>query len=194
MVKTRLALFASGTGSNALNIIDYFSGHVSIEVTFVLTNRNDAPIIESAKKKGIETLAFSNEQVSSGNFLVEVCSQHKIDFVILAGYLRLIPNNFIEHYPEKIINIHPALLPSYGGHGMYGDRVHTAVLEAKEEISGISIHYVDQHFDRGRMIAQLYCPVSPNCTLEQLKQKVQHLEHAYYPIVIEKTILLNCHV
>lgn len=191
MLKIRLALFASGAGSNALNIIDHFVGHASIEVACVLTNRIDAPVIDGAKKRSIPVLIFDNKQVSDGKFLIDVCTENKVDYIILAGYLRLIPKEFTHHYPEKIINVHPALLPNYGGHGMYGDNVHRAVIAAGEDKSGISVHFVDENFDEGRLIAQFYCPVSISESLDTLKKKVQQLEHAYFPIVIENTILLQ---
>lgn len=191
MLKIRLALFASGAGSNALNIIDHFAGHASIEVACVITNRMDAPVIEGAKNRSIPVLIFDNKQVSNGQFLIDVCTENKVNYIILAGYLRLIPKEFAHHYPEKIINVHPALLPNFGGHGMYGDNVHRAVIAAGEEQSGISVHFVDENFDEGRLIAQFYCSVSVSESLDTLKKKVQQLEHAYFPIVIEKTISLQ---
>lgn len=189
MTKIKLALFASGSGSNALNIINHFSNHSSVEIGCVLTNKNDSPVIEKSKVKGIEVLVFSNEEVSNGEFLLKVCLEKGIDFIILAGYLRKIPTELLKSYSGKIINLHPALLPKYGGKGMYGINVHKAVIEAKETETGITIHFVNEHFDEGRKIAQFHCALNEKDTVETVQAKVQKLEHAYFPIVIEKTIL-----
>lgn len=189
MSKIRLALFASGSGSNAINIIDHFMGHPSVEVVFVLSNKKDAPVIEKSQMRNIETVILSNDLVSQGSVLIDICKEKMIDYVVLAGYLRLIPKEFIQAYQERIINIHPSLLPKFGGQGMYGDRVHTAVLDSKEESSGISIHFIDEDFDQGKLIAQFHCFVDDTDTIDSLKKKIQHLEHAYFPVVIEKTIL-----
>lgn len=194
MSKIRIAVFASGKGSNALNIIKHFKGNTEIEVAFVLSNKKDAPILEHAKSTGVETYFFDNSQTADGSFLSSFCQQQKVNFIILAGYLRLIPSELIESYSNKIINIHPALLPKFGGKGMYGSNVHKAVLEAKETITGISIHFVNSEFDSGRLIAQFTCAVAENDTLEIIESKIHLLEQAYYPIVIEKTILNYLHV
>ena len=189
MIKFKLALFASGSGSNALNIINYFSSHSAIEIGFVLSNKKDAPIVEKAQKKGIEVLVFSNDEVADGLFLSKVCLKKGIDFIILAGYLRKIPSELLENYTEKMINVHPALLPKHGGKGMFGKHVHEAVLAAKEKESGITIHYVNEHFDEGKKIAQFYCCIDEKDTVESIQSKIQQLEQIYFPVVIEKTIL-----
>lgn len=189
MSKKRLAIFASGTGSNAVNIIDYFKDHNQIEVAFVLTNKGEAPVIDGSKKRDVATLVYSNEEVANGDFLVSVCEQFNIDYIILAGYLRLIPKELIHVYSHRIINIHPALLPKFGGKGMYGDKVHIAVLQSYDKVSGISIHYIDENFDEGPLIAQMHCEVNEVDDLDTLKQKVHILELMYYPVVIEKTVL-----
>lgn len=194
MSKIRIAIFASGKGSNALNIINHFKVNTEIEVAFVLSNKKDAPILEHAKSAGVQTYFFDNKQTADGAFLSSFCQEQNIDFIILAGYLRLIPSELIENYSNKIINIHPALLPKFGGKGMYGSNVHKAVLEAKETITGISIHFVNSEFDSGRLIAQFTCEVSENDTLEIIEKKIHLLEQAYYPIVIEKSILNYLHV
>ena len=193
MKKIRLALFASGTGSNALNIIDHFAGHRQIEVGFVLTNKANAPVVEKSQLRGVETIILNNELVSEADTLLKVCKEHQADYIVLAGYLRLIPSAFIEHYDERIINIHPSLLPKFGGKGMYGSRVHEAVLAAGEKESGISIHFVDSHFDEGRVIAQFSCEVGSSDTIETLSAKIRQLEHAYFPVVIEETVLSQQH-
>ena len=189
MTKIKLALFASGSGSNAINIIDHFSNHPSIEIGFILSNKKEAPIVEKAQKKGVKVFVFSNDEVADGNFLSQVCLNNEIHFIVLAGYLRKIPVELLQNYSEKMINLHPALLPKFGGQGMYGNNVHKAVVEAKETETGITIHFVNEHFDKGRKIAQFYCALNQIDTVEMVKTKVQRLEHAYFPIVIEKTIL-----
>jgi phosphoribosylglycinamide formyltransferase-1 len=189
MTKIKLALFASGSGSNAINIIDHFSNHPSIEIGFLLSNKKEAPIVEKAQKKGVKVLVFSNDEVADGNFLSQVCLDNEIHFIVLAGYLRKIPVELLQNYSEKMINLHPALLPKFGGQGMYGNNVHKAVVEAKETETGITIHFVNEHFDKGRKIAQFYCALNQIDTFESVQAKVQNLEHAYFPIVIEKTIL-----
>jgi phosphoribosylglycinamide formyltransferase-1 len=189
MKKIKLALFASGSGSNALNIIDYFSSSSLIEIGFILTNKKDAPIVELAQKKNVETLILSNDEVSNGILLTKICLEKGIDFIILAGYLRKIPEELLANYSNKMINVHPALLPKFGGQGMYGDNVHKAVIESEEFETGITIHFVNEHFDEGKIIAQFHCEVTKNDTLESVQAKVQKLEHTYFPIVIEKTIL-----
>ena len=194
MSKTRLAIFASGKGSNALNIINHFTGNPEIEVAFILSNKKDAPILEHAKSAGVQTYSFDNNQTADGTFLSSFCQEQNIDFIILAGYLRLIPAELIENFSNKIINIHPSLLPKFGGKGMYGSNVHNAVIEAKETSTGISIHFVNSEFDSGRLIAQFTCEVQPADTLEIIENKIHLLEQAYYPIVIEKTILNYSHV
>lgn len=193
MSKSRVAIFASGQGSNALNIIDHFKGHPAIEVAFVLSNRPDARVLEEAEKRGIPTLNFDNVRVEDGDFITRLCTSRDIDFIVLAGYLRKVPAALIDRYPERIFNIHPALLPKFGGAGMYGRFVHEAVIAGKEAESGISIHYVDTEFDTGRIIAQFRCVVEPGDTAAEVAAKVQQLEHAYFPVVIEKTILNHAH-
>lgn len=189
MEKKRLALFVSGTGSNAKNIITYFEGNEAFEVVLVMTNKSDSPIIEFTLSKSINLVMCSNEQAMNADFLSTMCSAHSVTHVILAGYLKLIPAAFIAKYPNKIINIHPALLPNYGGKGMYGDNVHKAVLENKEAQTGITIHEANEHFDEGRFIAQFHCQIDHDETLDSLKAKIQYLEHSYFPVVIEKTLL-----
>jgi len=189
MEKKRLALFVSGTGSNAKNIITYFEGNEAFEVVLVMTNKSDSPIIEFTLSKSINLVMCSNEQAMNADFLSTMCSAHSVTHVILAGYLKLIPATFIAKYPNKIINIHPALLPNYGGKGMYGDNVHKAVLENKEAQTGITIHEVNEHFDEGRFLAQFHCKIDRDETLDSLKAKIQYLEHSYFPVVIEKTLL-----
>ena len=189
MNKTRIGIFASGTGSNAINLINYFKNHTSIEIGFVLSNKSDAPVLNSAKALGIEVIYHPNEEVAKGDFLVEICQTYKIDWIVLAGYLRLIPLQLIHNYENKIVNLHPSLLPKYGGKGMHGAHVHKAVIEAKETESGITVHFVNEEFDKGRIIAQFRCSISNKDTVESLAQKIHVLEQSYLPVVIEKTII-----
>lgn len=190
MKMIRLAIFASGTGSNALNIIRFFKQSESVEISFVLSNRKDAAIVSSAQQEGVNVVVVSNSDVETADVITNLCSEHKIDYIILAGFLRKIPEQLIELYPNRIINIHPALLPKYGGKGMYGANVHKAVLENKEKESGITIHYVNSEFDKGEIIAQYKCTVDEDETLESLQQKIHQLEHANFPTVIKNVILV----
>ena len=188
MLKKRIAIFASGTGSNAINLIKHFKESETIEIGFVLSNRTSAPIVESANNLGVTVHCITNEQAADDAFLTSFCKERDIDWIVLAGYLRLIPAEFINSFSERIINLHPSLLPKYGGKGMYGANVHRAVLENREDETGITIHYVNQEFDKGRIIAQFRCALTPQDTLESVQKKIQFLEHSYLPIVIEQTI------
>lgn len=191
MVKRRLALFASGTGSNALKIMDHFSTHPEIEIGFLLSNKKDAPVVQASAAKNVKVITMTNEEVANGLLLIETCVQEKIDYIILAGFLRKIPTPLIHHFSDKIINIHPALLPKHGGQGMYGKFVHEAVIKNKDTETGITIHYVNEHFDEGRIIAQFHCSVELTDTVETVQSKIQQLEHAYFSFVIEQTINLE---
>ena len=188
MQQKRLAIFASGKGSNALAIIDYFKENPNVRIAFVLSNKSDAPVLTGAAERGIATVVMNNAAVEDGRALASFCTSKKLDYIILAGFLRKIPAALIASYPQRIINIHPSLLPKYGGKGMFGMHVHAAVLANGEKESGITIHYVDEEFDRGEILAQYRCEVSKNETVETLQQKIQYLEHRYFPEVIGKTI------
>jgi phosphoribosylglycinamide formyltransferase-1 len=194
MAKIKLALFASGSGSNALKIMEHFSENSSVEIAFLLTNKQDAPIIGLARERGVEVLCYTNDEVENGAFLSNLCQERAVDLIILAGYLRKIPTELIVAFPEKIINIHPSLLPKHGGKGMYGKFVHEAVLKGKDLETGITIHFVNEEFDKGKIIAQFKCAVSETDTLESIQQKIQQLEHSNFPQVIENTLKLICHV
>lgn len=186
---TRIAIFASGNGSNALNLIRFFTGHNSVQVAFVLSNNANAPILEKAKNSGVRTIHRTNEETANGTILLELCKEENIDWVILAGYLRLIPPSFLAAYDNKIINLHPSLLPKYGGKGMYGRKVHMAVLQNAEPESGITMHFVNEEYDKGRIIAQFHCQIVENDTIESLENKIRELEHLYFPVVVRNTIL-----
>ena len=188
MIIKRLAIFASGTGSNALNIIQSFNSLDTLEVAFVLSNNPAAKVVNAAEEMGINVEIVSNEEVENGKSLVDLCLREKIDYIILAGFLRKIPSELIRHYPNKIINIHPSLLPKYGGKGMYGLNVHKAVLESGDHETGITIHFVNEEFDRGEIIAQFKCAIDENESLDSLLEKIHSLEHANFPTVIKNTI------
>lgn len=194
MKKHRIALFVSGAGSNALNIATYFKEHPTVDVGLLLSNNASSPVLIDCERMNIPCVVVNNSEAADGENLIHICSKHLIDTIVLAGYLRLIPAAFIKAFSNRIINIHPALLPKFGGKGMYGDRVHDAVLSHKSTESGITIHLVNEHFDEGRKLAQFYCAVDAEDTVETLRKKVQQLEHAYYPLVIEQTLNLEHHV
>jgi phosphoribosylglycinamide formyltransferase-1 len=174
--------------------MDFFSDSTEVEITFLLCNKKDAPVVKLARDKQIEVFVFSNEEVENGSFLVDFCQQKKIDVIILAGYLRKVPSELIQNFPERIINIHPSLLPKHGGKGMYGKFVHEAVLKNKDTETGITIHFVNEDFDKGRIIAQYSCAVSSKDTLEDVQRKIQELEHTYFSQVIANTLNHIYHV
>jgi phosphoribosylglycinamide formyltransferase-1 len=188
MIKN-IAIFASGVGTNALNIIRTFEKSDEINIKLLICNKSDAPILDSVKKYNIETLIISNEKTNDSKFLIENCNWFNINLIVLAGFLRKLPKEFIEYFPNQIINIHPSLLPKYGGQGMWGDNVHKKVIENKEKESGITIHYVDTEYDSGEIIAQFKCDLKEETTFKDLKSKISELEMMYYPYVIE-TILI----
>jgi len=182
----KLSIFASGSGTNAENIIKYFEKHPKIQVAEILSNKTDAYVIQRANNLGVKTSTFSKEEFTSEGFLQRM---EKSDFIILAGFLWLVPQYLIEAFPDKIINIHPALLPKYGGKGMYGDRVHEAVVAAGEKESGITIHLVNEEYDKGKTLFQAKCKVEENDTPETMASKIHALEHKHFPRVIEEYIL-----
>lgn len=183
-----LAIFASGAGSNAEKIIEHFRNHPSIKVALIVTNNAKAGVLTIAEKNRIPTLFIEKEAFFGGNSYINELKSAKIDFIVLAGFLWKIPANLIKEYPGKIVNIHPALLPRFGGKGMYGRFVHQAVTEQKEKESGISIHIVDEIYDHGEIIFQATCPVLENDTAETLAQRIHVLEHEHYPKVIEELV------
>lgn len=182
----KLAIFASGSGSNAENIVEYFKGDNSVAISLIISNKEDAYVHQRAKKLNIESATFSKNDFYTTDKVLEFLQQNNIDFIILAGFLLKVPTNLLAAYPDKIINIHPALLPKYGGKGMYGDNVHKAVVAAGETESGITIHYVNENYDEGAIIFQAKCPVLANDTYEDVANKVHALEYKHFPEVIEK--------
>ena len=184
----KILIFASGSGTNAQNIIEYFNRLVEIKVSLVFSNKKEAKVLERAKKLGVETVVFSRDDLYNNNRVMNLIEKEQPDLIVLAGFLWLIPTSIIKNYPDKIVNIHPALLPKYGGKGMYGMNVHRAVIENNEVESGITIHYVNEKYDEGDIIFQASCLVESNDTPELLAQRIHTLEHQHFPAVIEKLI------
>ncbi len=185
----KVAIFASGNGSNAENITKYFKNNDTVIIDSFYTNKPDAYVIERAKNLGIHCSYYKNSDFREGSIVLEELDKREIDFIVLAGFLLKVTENIIQKYPNKILNIHPALLPKYGGKGMYGDRVHQAVKEAGEKESGITIHYVNECFDDGEIIFQAKCEVLENDSADDIADKVHALEYKYFPEVIEKVVL-----
>ncbi len=183
-----IAIMASGSGTNAENIIKYFSNKNIAKVALVLSNKREALVLKRAEALGVKTCFFEYDDLYSTGRVLDILLKGRIDFVVLAGFLWLVPENILNTFKERIINIHPALLPSYGGKGMYGERVHKAVIKNGDRESGISIHYVNEYYDDGDIIFQARCEVNPSDTPESLAQKVHALEYKHYPQVIEKLI------
>jgi phosphoribosylglycinamide formyltransferase-1 len=183
-----IAILASGAGSNAQKIIEYFSNRMDISVHLIISNKKDAGVLSIAKLSGISSLVISKDSFYQSTDLLVALEKHEIDFIVLAGFLWLIPAYLIHNYPDRMVNIHPALLPKYGGKGMYGHFVHEAVHEAKELYSGITIHYVNEKYDEGSIVFQEKCEISPLDQPLDIAKKVQLLEHTYYPVVIDQLV------
>ncbi|HEX5026784.1 MAG TPA: phosphoribosylglycinamide formyltransferase [Agriterribacter sp.] len=188
--KTRIAIFASGTGSNAQKIIDYFRNNPNITIALIVSNKPRSGVLTIAEKEGIPSLIIEKETFFRGNGYVDELEDMDIQWIVLAGFLWKVPLSLIQHFRGRIINIHPALLPKYGGKGMYGHFVHEAVIAAKEKESGITIHYVDEQFDHGKHILQVPCSIERSDNAETLAKKIQALEHRHYPEII-KTLIEN---
>ena len=184
----KIAIFASGSGSNAENIINYFKNDTENVVKIVFCNKPDAYVLERARKYNIPASVFTREEFRDPGKLLQQLKEEEIDYIILAGFLWLMPACITSAYPDRIINIHPALLPAYGGKGMYGHHVHEAVIAAGEKESGITIHYVNEHYDEGTPIFQARCQVDPTDTPDTLAAKIHELEYRYFPEIIEQTI------
>jgi len=183
------AIFASGEGTNAENIIKHFTNDPRIKIKLVITNRDDAGVVARAEKYKKNVQIIGKEALNNySDKIIEFLKTEKIDLIILAGFLLKMPEAFVKTFPNKIVNIHPALLPKYGGKGMYGMNVHKAVIENKDTESGISIHFVNEEYDKGELILQQTCKVEPGDTAETLAQKIRALEHEYFPKAIEKLL------
>jgi phosphoribosylglycinamide formyltransferase-1 len=187
-LKKRIAIFASGSGSNAQKIMEHFKKHTDAEVAIVLTNNPEAYVLQRADNFEIPTHIFDKHEFYETDDVVDLLKNLNIDLLVLAGFLWLVPDSLLANYPKRIINIHPALLPKYGGKGMYGDRVHNEVLANGDEESGISIHYVNEEFDSGEIIYQARFKIEKNDDLELVKFKGQQLEHQYFPKIIEQVL------
>ena len=181
-----IAIFASGSGSNAENIIRYFSEKPNFNFPFIISNKPDAFVHERAKKMQIPSFTFTRDEFSGGEKVLDFLIKHNIDCIVLSGFLLKIPQNLIDVFPYKIINIHPALLPKYGGKGMFGHHVHEAVVASGDTESGITIHYVNTNYDEGNIIFQAKCPVFTTDTPELIAEKVHALEYEFFPKIIEK--------
>jgi phosphoribosylglycinamide formyltransferase-1 len=187
-LKKRIAIFASGSGSNAQKIMEHFKKHNEAEVAIVLTNNPDAYVLQRADNFEIPTHIFDRHEFTKTDSVVNLLKNLEIDIIVLAGFLWLVPQNLLKAFPNKIINIHPALLPKYGGKGMYGDNVHKAVLANNEEESGITIHFVNEHFDEGEVIHQSRFRIEKGDDIEMIKFKGQQLEHMHFPKVVESLL------
>ncbi len=181
----RIAIFASGSGSNAQRIMEHFKRNKEMEVALVLCNKPDAYVLQRADNFEVPTHVFTREELYHTNSIDNLMKNLEIDIIVLAGFMWLIPERIIQNYPKRIINIHPALLPKFGGEGMYGRKVHEAVLASGDTETGISIHYVNEHFDEGEIIYQSKCSIDKQDDVEKLAYKVHQLEHQYYPKIIE---------
>lgn len=187
--KNKLAIFASGSGSNAERIVEHFAHHELIEVVIILSNNKNAYVHERAKKLSIPSCSFSRQDFYDTDRVLEILQEREIDTVILAGFLWLVPHKLIQAYPNSMINIHPALLPKYGGKGMYGHHVHEAVVRNKEIETGITIHLVNEEYDKGEVLFQAKCTVSETDTSADVAKKIHELEYLHFPDVIENYVL-----
>jgi phosphoribosylglycinamide formyltransferase 1 len=186
----RLAIFASGEGSNAQRFINYFKGRNDISVSLIVSGNPKAKVIERAIDAGIPHLIIEKDSFYQTNEVIAILKQ-KVDFIVLAGFMWMVPINLIKTFSGKIVNIHPALLPKYGGKGMYGSNVHKAVIANKEKKSGITVHYVNEQYDEGKIIYQAECKVEDLDTPETLANRVHALEHEHYPVIVERLLLGN---
>lgn len=187
--KRNIAIFASGSGTNAENIVRYFKDSEIAQVKTILSNKSDAYVLRRAEKLKVPVFVFNRIQFRETGEVLKYLKDQQIDFIVLAGFLWLVPADIIREYRGRIVNIHPALLPRHGGKGMYGDRVHQAVLDEADEESGITIHHVNEKYDDGDIIFQARCKVVPGETVESLAKKVHQLEYEHYPKVVENLII-----
>lgn len=183
-----IAIFASGSGSNARKILEYFEDRSDVDVSLIITNRKNAGVISHAREFGVPTLKIDKEYFYNNDCILKVLKAEKIDMIVLAGFLWLIPPYLVSNYPNKIINIHPALLPKYGGKGMYGHHVHKAVKANNESESGMTIHYVNERFDEGDHIFQAKCELLDSDSAEDIAAKVLKLEHKHFSEVIDREL------
>jgi phosphoribosylglycinamide formyltransferase-1 len=187
-MKKRIAIFASGSGSNAQKLMEHFMDRSDVEIALVLTNNPDAFVLQRADNFEIPSHIFTRDEFYHSDSIINMLKNLDIDLIVLAGFLWLIPKNLLAAYPGRIINIHPALLPKYGGKGMYGDHVHNAVLQAGDAEGGITIHYVDENYDEGEYIYQARYKIDASDNLELIKFKGQQLEHLHFPRVVDSIL------
>ena len=188
-IMRHIAIFASGSGTNAKKIIEYFVHSEKIKISLVVSNKVDAGVLQVAKDFGLPSLVIDKYQLANESLMTSLLEKHKVEYIILAGFLLLIPVFLVRNFEKRIVNIHPALLPNYGGKGMYGRHVHEAVYKNKEHESGISIHFASDQYDEGDIIFQKSIAINEGDTPEIIAQKVQQLEHQFFPKVIEELIL-----
>lgn len=184
----KLAIFASGSGSNAENIINHFNGNDQVKVELILSNKSDAKVLERAQKLGVKSIIFDRDTFYNSDNIVDLLQNNEIDYIILAGFLWLVPVNILEKYSGRIVNVHPALLPRHGGKGMYGDNVHRAVIESGDRETGITIHLVNEHYDSGDIISQHRVEVTYGDDAQSVAEKVHALEYKHFPEQIERWI------
>ena len=183
-----IAIFGSGAGTNAEKIIEYFSHHPTIKVALVVSNKHEAGILKVALNNDIPSVVVNRGDFYSTDKLIILMKEKEIDLIVLAGFLWMIPENILKNYPDKLLNIHPALLPEFGGKGMYGMKVHEQVHQSGKLKTGISIHKVNEHYDEGEIVFQTTCDIDSSDTPASIATKVQQLEHHYYPIIIERVM------
>ena len=189
----RIAIFASGSGSNAEAITRHFSAQPDVEITLILTNNPQAGVIDRSRGgfgcgQHVPVVVFDRPAFRESNRIVQLLLSQAVDLVVLAGFMWLVPTSLVQAFPGRIINIHPALLPKFGGKGMFGHHVHDAVVAAGETESGITIHFVNEHYDEGQIIFQATCPVTPTDTPDEVATKVHALEYAHYPRVVAEVL------
>ena len=184
----RIALFASGSGTNVENIASYFKNNSNVEIACILTNNPNAFVLNRAEKLKIPSLVFSKSDFKETSKVVDYLKEKQVDFIVLAGFLWLIPTSLLQEFPGRIVNIHPALLPKYGGKGMYGMNVHKSVVENQEKESGITIHMVSEKYDEGEIVFQAKCELESSDTPEDVAQKIHKLEYEHFPKVIEQLL------
>lgn len=184
----RIAIFASGSGSNAEKIADYFAGSTDVSIDLIVSNNPKAGVIDRARRLHIPVLLFDRTTFYQTDRITQLLQQQGIDLIVLAGFMWLMPAGLVQAFPNRIVNIHPALLPKFGGKGMYGHFVHEAVVAAQDTESGITIHFVNEHYDEGAPIFQANCPVTPTDTPDDVARKVQALEHDHYPRVVAEVL------
>ena len=187
-MKKRIAIFASGSGSNAQKIMEHFKRSSEAEVVLILTNNPQAYVLQRADNFEVPSHIFTRDEFYKSDDVIKLLKNLQVDLIVLAGFLWLVPVSLLKAFPNKIINLHPALLPKYGGAGMYGDHVHKAILANNEEESGITIHFVDEQFDEGEIIHQSRFKIEPGDNLEMIKFKGQQLEHQHFPKVVESLL------